>query len=208
MGQESIHPRSDSTNLRSGPPLDGSLRRMELAGFLRARRASLTPSQVGLPNTARRRVKGLRREEVAEAAGISVAWYTWIEQARDLHISEVTLESLSTALHLSNPERTHLYRLAGHADPLPQAGHAENVLGAVKDMIASMDPNPSYALNSTWDVVAWNSAATKVIWDFGRLPERERNFVRLVFTNGAAEGAEISNLHFPQVFLGAQGCRR
>ncbi len=138
-----------------------------------------------MPNTARRRVKGLRREEVAEAAGISVAWYTWIEQARDLHISEATLESLSTALHFSNPERTHLYRLAGHADPLPQAGHAENVLGSVKDMIASMDPNPSYALNSTWDVVAWNNSAAKVIWDFGKLSEHERNFVRLVFTNDA-----------------------
>jgi transcriptional regulator with XRE-family HTH domain len=84
-----------------------------LASFLRSRRESLSPEATGIPRTLRRRVRGLRREEVAEAAGISTAWYTWIEQARDLNLSITTLDSIGHALHLNAEERKHLFQLAG-----------------------------------------------------------------------------------------------
>jgi transcriptional regulator with XRE-family HTH domain len=187
MEQVSAYHRSDATKMikLQSRGVEGSLRRTELAGFLRTRRESLSPSEAGILGTSRRRVKGLRREEVAEAAGISVAWYAWIEQARDLRISENTLDRLCRALHLNVQERAHLFRLAGHAEPTPLSGHTEHVLSSVRDMIDSMNPNPSYALNPIWDVVAWNQAADAVICDFGKIPEERRNFVRLAFTNAA-----------------------
>ncbi len=104
------------------PTLSTNSRRHELAGFLRSRRENLSPEALGLPRTTRRRVPGLRREEVAEAAGISTAWYTWIEQARDLNLSLATLDSLGQALRLDPQERAHLFQLAGHPPiPLPTA---------------------------------------------------------------------------------------
>ncbi|MDE1161217.1 MAG: helix-turn-helix transcriptional regulator [Acidobacteriaceae bacterium] len=187
MEQATIYPRISTTTLAQSFRAEDLKKshRLELASFLKAKRDSLMPTEIGLPNTARRRVKGLRREEVAEAASISVAWYTWIEQARELQISELTLDRLSSALHLNGDERAHLFQLAGYTAPLPVATQSEKVLSSVQGMIDSMDPNPTYAMNATWDVVAWNQAAAKVIFDFAKLPADERNFVRLVFTSSA-----------------------
>ncbi len=142
---------------------------------------ALSPVDVGLPHTRRRRVRGLRREEVAEAAGISIAWYTWIEQARDLNISEATLENLSRALHLGTQEREHMFQLAGHPAPQPRLDHSQQVLESVKQVIASMDPNPSYVLDTRWNLLAWNRGARELFGDFGDIPEHRRNLIRLTF---------------------------
>src|ERR1700690_3559131 len=90
-----------------------ALRRDELAHFLRRCRERISPDQVGLPIGGRRRTPGLRREEVAQLAGVGVTWYTWLEQARDIRASEQVLDALSRALQLDPHEREHLYALAG-----------------------------------------------------------------------------------------------
>ncbi|MER7156178.1 helix-turn-helix transcriptional regulator, partial [Streptomyces lydicus] len=89
--------------------------RRELSAFLRSRRERTTPDQVGLPVTGRRRTPGLRREELALLAGISATWYTYLEQGRDIRVSEQVLDALATALRLDRHERGHLFQLAGHA---------------------------------------------------------------------------------------------
>src|SRR6478736_6555626 len=88
-------------------------RRSELADFLRTRRSQLSPADVGLPRTARRKTAGLRREEIAQLAGIGVTWYTWLEQGRDINVSTQVLDAIATALRFDRQERSHLFRLAG-----------------------------------------------------------------------------------------------
>ncbi len=92
-------------------------RRAELADFLRSRRASLQPTDVGLSNGGRRRTPGLRREEVAQLAGVGATWYTWLEQGRDVRASLDVLEALARALRLDHAERTHLVLLGGGRNP-------------------------------------------------------------------------------------------
>src|SRR5579884_1644415 len=94
-----------------------SERRRALADFLRKRRERLSPTEVGLPSSTRRRTPGLRREEVAQLANIGTSWYIWLEQGRDVHPSAQVLESLAQALKLTLNERSHLFALAGQ--PLP-----------------------------------------------------------------------------------------
>src|SRR5882757_10002649 len=94
-----------------------AVRRQELAGFLRSRRERITPEQVGLPLVGRRRTPGLRREEVAQLAGVGVTWYTWLEQGRDINASDQVLLAISRTLRLDPHERAHLYRLAGAPVP-------------------------------------------------------------------------------------------
>ena len=172
---------------RTGAPrlVAGESRRQELASFVRARREGLSPAPAGLGRTARRRVKGLRREEVAEAAGISVAWYTWIEQARDVNLSEQTVESLCVALRLDPQEREHLFQLAGHPAPALRAGHDEHVMTSVRALLGSLEPNPSYVLDTQWNLLAWNQGAVRVLGDFAAVPQERRNYVRMVFTDPA-----------------------
>src|SRR5438309_10850073 len=94
--------------------------RAELSGFLKSRRARIAPGTVGLPNGRRRRTPGLRREEVADLAGVGLTWYTWLEQGRDIRVSPQVLTAISSALQLGSAERTHLFRLAGQAPPAPE----------------------------------------------------------------------------------------
>src|ERR671938_794127 len=91
--------------------------RAELCEFLKSRRARILPASVGLPTRRRRRTPGLRREEVADLAGVGLTWYTWLEQGRDIRVSDDVLASIARALQLEPAERAHLFRLAGHAPP-------------------------------------------------------------------------------------------
>jgi transcriptional regulator with XRE-family HTH domain len=145
MEQVISYPRTGTPTLT--PPLNrnlnGNSRRQELASFLRSRRESLSPEATGIPRTLRRRVRGLRREEVAEAAGISTAWYTWIEQARDLNLSIATLDSIGRALHLNAEEREHLFQLAGQNAPLPTSQQDDLVMTPLREMLRGMEPNPA-----------------------------------------------------------------
>jgi len=97
--------------------VESGLRRQELARFLRSRRERITPEQVGLPIVGRRRTPGLRREEVAQLAGVGVTWYTWLEQGRDINASEQVLQAIARTLRLDPHEHVHLFRLAGAPEP-------------------------------------------------------------------------------------------
>src|SRR5438045_3580327 len=138
---------------------NGERRRAELADFLRRRRESITPQDVGLPNGGRRRTPGLRREEVAQLAGVGATWYTWLEQGREVRASLEVLESISRALRLTPAERTHLV-LLGRGEEPPPCKSAERVSPTVKRLIENPGQNPAYVIGRRWDYLAWNEPAS------------------------------------------------
>lgn len=164
---------------------NGERRRAELADFLRRRRASITPEDVGLPNGGRRRTPGLRREEVAQLAGVGATWYTWLEQGRDVRASLEVLEAISRALRLTPAERTHLVLLGRGEDPPPCQSPAERVSGTLKRLIENLGANPAYVLGRRWDYLAWNRATCALLGDLGSLPRASRNHVWLNFMDPA-----------------------
>jgi transcriptional regulator with XRE-family HTH domain len=169
-------------------------RRKELADFLRSRRARLGPEDVGLPNGLRRRTPGLRREEVAQLAGVGVTWYTWLEQGREISVSRQVLEAICRALRLDAAERVHLNTLAG-IDVQPVPAQLDTVPPAVQAMLDELDPCPAYVVNARYDVVAWNHAEAALVCDFGRLPSADRNILWLMFTDPAWRGLLIDWEH-------------
>jgi transcriptional regulator with XRE-family HTH domain len=162
------------------------MRRVDLAEFLRARRAALEPADVGLAAGPRRRTAGLRREEVALLAGVSVSWYTWLEQGRPINVSSGVLDALARALHLDAAEREHLLRLAGHTPeplgPLPRDGPPAWAPG----YLAALDPTPAYLLGPRWEFLAWNAAQEALYPPISRLPVGQRNLVWVVFAEAGA----------------------
>lgn len=158
--------------------------RRALSDFVRDRRARTRPEDVGLAPGARRRTPGLRREEVAQLAGVGVTWYTWFEQGRDIQVSAHFLECVCRALSLDAVERAHLFTLAQHRPPPHVSAEAPAVSDAVRAMLNSL-PNPAYIKTSRWDVVAWNPAAAAMFGDYTLLPPERRNTLWLVFTDPA-----------------------
>ncbi len=163
----------------------GERRREELADFLRMRRAALKPEDVGLPGGGRRRTPGLRREEVAQLAGVGATWYTWLEQGRDVRASLDVLEALARALRLNQAERTHLILLGRGEAPPPCKNPAERVSPTLRRLIENLGPNPAYILGRRWDYLAWNDAAVALLGDFGKIPRAARNHAWLTFTDPA-----------------------
>ena len=159
---------------------NGERRRAELADFLRKRRASLKPEDVGLPNGSRRRTPGLRREEVAYLAGVGTTWYTWLEQGRDVRASLEVLEAICRALKLTPAERSHLV-LLGRGEEPPPCRSAERVSPTVKRLIDNLGINPAYVLGRRWDYLAFNDAATALFGDLGAVPKAARNHLWLHF---------------------------
>ncbi|MFD0384496.1 helix-turn-helix transcriptional regulator [Streptomyces stramineus] len=139
------------------------------------------PARGGHPARPRRRTPGLRREEVAQLSGVSVTWYTWLEQARDISVSRQVLESLARALMLDAAERRHLFALAG--EPLPGRPPADGPPPALQRLVDALDPHPAYCLDVHWNLVAWNRAEAALIGDPARLEPRARNLLRLMFTD-------------------------
>src|SRR5256885_414360 len=121
--------------------------RGELATFLRTRRARLSPTDVGLPHTARRKTVGLRREEVAQLAGVGVTWYTWLEQGRDIKASEQVLDAIAATLQLDPQERAHLYTLAGAGEPLVEK-QCRAISPSIGLMLRQLEPYPASVQNS------------------------------------------------------------
>ncbi|MFB6440922.1 helix-turn-helix transcriptional regulator [Streptomyces sp. NPDC056411] len=154
-------------------------RRRRLAEFLRARRERLTPQAAGILAGPRRRTPGLRREEVAQLSGVSVTWYTWLEQARDITVSRQVVTSLARALMLSSVERRHLFGLAGV--PLPEQRPGRGPGPALQRLVDALEPHPAYLLDANWDLVGWNRAEAGLIGDPGQLEPAERNLLWLVF---------------------------
>jgi transcriptional regulator with XRE-family HTH domain len=164
-------------------PIDGGgeRRRAELADFLRKRRESITPEEVGLPDGGRRRTPGLRREEVAMLSGVGTTWYTWLEQGRDVRASLEVLEAIARALNLTPAERTHLILLGRGEDPPPCKSPAERVSPTLRRLIENLGPNPAFVLGRRWDYLAWNTAACALFGDFDGIPRAARNHVWLTF---------------------------
>lgn len=148
--------------------------RTELAEFLRSRRSRITPEEVGLQASGRRRTPGLRREEVAAMAGVGITWYTWLEQGRDIGVSSEFLDDLCKVLKLDSAERRHLYMLAQKRPPKELSQAACTVPAVIRDMLFRLPDNPAFVLNSRWDVLAWNSAGDK-LFGFSDQPQGARN---------------------------------
>lgn len=155
----------------------------ELADFLKTRRARILPSQVGLPSGTRRRTPGLRREEVAQLAGIGLTWYTWLEQGRPIRVSEQVIESLARVLLLDRQERGHLYMLANQPIPADMPEYGGTVSPILQHVLDSLTLCPSFIADQRWNVVAWNRAACAVLGDFNSMNARQRNVVWAMFTD-------------------------
>ncbi|GAA5130690.1 helix-turn-helix transcriptional regulator [Pseudonocardia adelaidensis] len=154
--------------------LPNATRRRELAAFLRNRRERLTPQGVGLPITGRRRTPGLRREEVAQLAGVGVTWYTWLEQGRDIRPSEQVLAAVARTLQLDPYEAAHLFTLAGlPARPSQRDDNA--VPPGVVAMLERIDPWPAVVANARTDILAYNRGYNWLFGDVDELPFEERN---------------------------------
>ncbi|MBF6251882.1 helix-turn-helix transcriptional regulator [Nocardia farcinica] len=158
--------------------------RTDLAAFLRARRADLQPSDVGLPQTGPRRTPGLRRQEVAQLAGISVEYYVRLEQARGPHPSAQVVGELARALMLTADERNYLFRTAGHPPPVV-AGPDRTVSPAVRTILDGLTTMPAYVVDASYDILAWNAMAVFFISDLTDTPESDRNMVRWAFRRPA-----------------------
>jgi transcriptional regulator with XRE-family HTH domain len=165
---------------------DGAPRRAELADFLRNRRESLRPEDVGLPGGGRRRTPGLRREEVAQLAGVGTTWYTWLEQGRDVRASASVLEAISGALELTPAERAHLL-LLGRGEVIPP-GRApkETINPTIKRLVENLGANPTCVTGRRFDLLAWNDAHAVVFGDPAELPEGRRNLLWRLFMDPAA----------------------
>ncbi|MFC7287594.1 helix-turn-helix transcriptional regulator [Herminiimonas glaciei] len=155
--------------------------RNELSEFLTRHRKKLTPGDVGLPATERRRTPGLRREEVAALAGVGLTWYTWFEQGREVKVSEKFLLSVGHALKLDDAECCHLFLLAHRRPPPPEAHQWLSVTAGIQTLLDDL-PRPAYVQNLRWDVVAWNAAADALFELEGKQRE-DRNILRMTFAN-------------------------
>jgi hypothetical protein len=153
--------------------------RAELSGFLRSRRARLSPATVGLHGRPRRRTPGLRREEVADLAGVSPTWYTWLEQGRDIRVSDEVLAGIARALQLEPAERAHLFRLAGHVPPATAQTTAA-VSARLQRVLDHWDPFPAHIAGRRRDVLAWNRAS-EAVNGWSRLPDDKRNLLWFAF---------------------------
>ncbi|MEU3978743.1 helix-turn-helix transcriptional regulator [Streptomyces sp. NPDC026672] len=158
-------------------------RRAELSEFLRTRRARLKPGDVGLPDFGRhRRVPGLRREELAQLAGVSVAYYTRLEQGNGRNVSAEVLDSIARALRLSDAEHAHLTHLAKPKQHKKKpAGRAQQVRVSLRQLLDTMDGVPAYVVGRRAEILAWNRMAAALFGDWAELPPAERNWARLVF---------------------------
>ncbi|MEU4393592.1 helix-turn-helix transcriptional regulator [Kribbella sp. NPDC023855] len=161
---------------------DKDERRRAMSAFLRSRRERIQPEEVGFAPGGRRRTPGLRREEVAQLAGVGVTWYTWLEQGRDINVSAQVLEAISRTLRLDRLERNHLYTLAGLVLG-PAKGDCASLPGSVQKMLDQLSPYPAQVLNSRYDVLAFNDAYCKVIIDIDAIPIEERNLLWLTFAS-------------------------
>ncbi|HEX3791561.1 MAG TPA: helix-turn-helix transcriptional regulator [Pseudonocardiaceae bacterium] len=158
------------------------VQRAELAAFLRSRREATDPVTVGVEPGPRRRTPGLRREELAQLSGVSVTWYTWLEQARDISVSRQVINSLSRVLRMDPPEREHLFTLAGLALPVERAARPQ-VDDTLRRLVHTLHPNPAYVINPWWDLLVHNDAYASLLGGLDDLPPAERNTIWLLFTD-------------------------
>lgn len=183
--------------------MNSQARRQALSVFLRTQREKLSPADVGLPEGTRRRTPGLRREEVAQLAGVSHTWYTWLEQGREITVSPSVLDGIAAALRLTPDERKYLFSLAQETS---------SSLGARPDELPMVSPSlrmilqeltycPTIISDRRCHIVGWNEAASHVFLDFERIPPEERNLIRLVFARKEFQRLAINWEQFASGFL-------
>lgn len=154
-------------------------RRRELKAFLRARRSLVRPEDVGIATGSRRLVPGLRREEVAQIAGVGLTWYTWLEQGRDIHVSVTALRQIARALRLSETDEAYLLQLAGHAAASPSAGPVSEAAVTALDCFQC----PAAILDTGFNTVAMNAFARWFYSDDNAVGPFEDNHLWQVFMN-------------------------
>jgi transcriptional regulator with XRE-family HTH domain len=162
-------------------PPPSRARRSELADFLRDRRARVSPDSVGLVDNGRRRTPGLRREEVAQLAGVGLSWYTWLEQGRDIKPSGQVLDALARVLRLDAGERAHLFHLARVELPLPGGAYPREAPETLRAIVDALVPNPAYLLGPRADVLAWNRAARALMGEPAAAPDGRPNLLWSLF---------------------------
>src|SRR5580693_1209165 len=150
-------------------------RRTELAAFLRSRRERISPEDVGLPVGTRRRTAGLRREEIAQLAGVGVTWYTWLEQGRPINASVQVLDAIARTLRLDGTERGHLFRLADVPGAAAQADCVECTLPPEVQRILDAIPYPASVVTERFDLIAWNRVYAALFPRLTEAPANERN---------------------------------
>jgi transcriptional regulator with XRE-family HTH domain len=159
-----------------------------LGTYLKARRAKLDPAALGFP-PERRRTPGLRREEVAQRANISATWYTWLEQGRGGAPSADVLDRIARALMLTEVEREHLFLLGLGRPPEARYRRDGGVTPRLQRVLDVLEPCPALIRTATWDVVAWNQAATVMLTDYAAAPPEERNALRFMFLDPGVRAA-------------------
>nr|WP_095973701.1 helix-turn-helix transcriptional regulator [Rhodococcus erythropolis] len=160
--------------------------RRELGDFLRSRRERLTPEQVGLPSTGRRRTPGLRREEVAVLAGVGVTWYTWLEQGRTINVSMQVITAIGRVLRLDDGESRHLSRLAGMQRIEPEIVTCDpELLTAFQPVLDKLDPYPACLQTPLFSVIAYNKTYRHLFTDMDVIPVADRNCAVKFFTESS-----------------------
>jgi transcriptional regulator with XRE-family HTH domain len=152
---------------------------------LKTRRARLRPEQFDLPTFNRRRTPGLRREEVAQLAGLGLSWYTWLEQGRDIQVSDQVLDRLAQVLQLNEEERSHLFMLARRSLTTKdmQEQEAPSYDATYQTILDGLGIYPAMIYNRRLNIVAWNESASRVFGDYTNRSERERNAAWFIFMN-------------------------
>jgi len=174
----------------------------QLGTYLRDRRTRLDPAAFGFP-AERRRTPGLRREEVAQRANISPTWYAWLEQGRGGAPSADVLDRIARALMLTDVERERLFLLGLGRPPEARYRKNEGVTPRLQRVLDALDPSPSLIRTATWDVIAWNRAASAILMDYGSLAPEERNMLRFVFLDPRARAAHYDWESVARLVLGA-----
>ncbi|WP_045880230.1 helix-turn-helix transcriptional regulator [Pseudofrankia sp. DC12] len=152
-----------------------------MASFLRSRRERITPQDVGMPGGARRRTPGLRREEVAQLAGVGVTWYTWLEQGRPINASAQVLGAVARTLRLDEAEREHLYRLAEVTQPAVAVVERESTPDDLRSILDGLEPLPAALVNHRSDVLGWNHTYAAMFPELVSSPTPLRNSFWFMF---------------------------
>jgi transcriptional regulator with XRE-family HTH domain len=157
------------------------------------------PTEVGLGDALRRKSPGLRREDVAVLAGVSLKWYTWLEQGRDVNFSKDVLDRVSTALRLSASERRYFLALMDTRSPKVLR---DDRIGQTLWRIVQHMPVPALVITRRWDLVAWNTRTTRVFRDYGAVPQDERNLLRIILTDEKYQSDPLAFDHICRKLLG------
>ncbi|WP_248930327.1 helix-turn-helix transcriptional regulator [Paenibacillus hamazuiensis] len=182
--------------------MNDTVRLQALSEFLKAHRAKLQPGGVGLIPGTRRRTPGLRREEVAQLAGVSTTWYTWLEQGRDIKASVQVLDRIAWALQLGEDERQYLFMLALEQPAPPVAQDKPTaVTPALERILGELKYCPTIVSDRKCHIVGWNSAASAVFMDFERIAPEERNMIRLLFARKELKALAVNWSDFVRGFL-------